>query len=90
MNRIQRHRPGFFEGFEEDTDVIEFVSVEELLAVPWIKAWAKDPGFRRFSISMPPGGEGNWLLMAEYDDGKRWFVVGYLDKRVELPMWEKP
>ena len=46
-----------------------------------------DGPFHRFSQSEE--WHDRWLLMAEFDEGKKWWVVGYLKEKVEeLPAWQ--
>lgn len=84
MNKITQHIPGFCDGFE--ARVSEFSELVELIAVPWVAHWEKSPGgFHRWSVSR--AGEST-CLMAEYDGGKKWWVVGYLAEPVDgLPEW---
>lgn len=78
-NAIRQYRPAFFEGFENET--VEFSSLKEMLEIPWVKHFSTDPTFHQFSIS-------NDNLMAEYREGREWWVVGFLkDPNVELPAW---
>lgn len=80
MNAIRQHRPAFFEGFDNAT--VEFNTLEELLAIPWVKNFSTIKGFHRFSVS-------DNHLMAEYRMGREWWVVGFLkDKNVGLPLWD--
>ena len=79
---IRQYRPAFFEGFENET--VQFNTLEEMLAIPWVKNFAANPDFYRFSIS-------DRHLMAEYRAGREWRVVGFLrDPNVGLPAWEQP
>lgn len=79
--RVREHIPGFVTGFEAQTADVD--SVDALLALDWIKRWDAPLQwpFHRFSVA---GGEGN-TIMAEYDEGRRWYVVAYLPD--ELPEW---
>lgn len=79
MNEIRQHRPAFFEGWENET--IQFDTLEELLAIPWVKNFSAHGNFHQYSVS------GNHL-MAEYRGGREWWVVGTLKHDVEgLPKW---
>ncbi len=89
MAKITRHIPSFMEGVEAKT--CEFNSVEELLTIDWVDNFTKRSRmtFYQFSVSRPWYAEA--ALMAEYDDGTTWAVVGYFkDGEVvsELPNWE--
>ena len=45
--------------------------------------------FHRFSQSQE--WENRWLLMAEFAEGKKWWVVGYMKESVEgMPAWQAP
>ena len=59
-----------------------FKTVEELLEVPFVKHFTEDRHFHRFSIA-------DEHLMAEYEEGRKWFIVGTIDrpKSVKLPNW---
>lgn len=82
MTSIRQHIPNFVSGVDPET--VEFKSLEELLAIPWVAQWAErtdGKDFHRFSQS-------DNMLMAEYVEGYNWLVVGYLSEPVDLPMWE--
>ena len=95
---IIQYRPAYFSGFENL--VQSFSCLKDLLNIAWVDSFRKlpngqnKPNFHRFSISKysdHPGYE--YTLMAEYDDGKTWWVIGYLDENEiikELPIWEVP
>jgi hypothetical protein len=100
MPKIKQYRPGFFTGFENA--VREFNSLEELLAIDFVDNFKKlqsglpskevDPNFHQFSISnqCTLGGEVPYVLMAEYEGGKVWWVVGYISETEivkQLPVW---
>ena len=61
--KISRYYPASYDGFNPPTD--EFTTKEELLALPWMKARAEQPGFHQFSLSYESGN----ILMAEYRGG---------------------
>lgn len=70
--------------FEQwDQKPITFETVDELLSMDWIarRKNYQDGDFYRFSISEN-------RLMAEYAEGKKWWVVGFLEKPIDLPKWE--
>ena len=82
MSRIRQYRPAFFEGFKNET--AEFDTVEELEKIPFVKKFAEGDGFFQFSIA-------DEHLMAEYERGTRWHVVGTLvGERPDLPEWIHP
>ena len=79
MNTIRQHIPNFV-----DTHVpyeSNFNITEELLNIPWVKQWERDSDkkFYRWSKSEE-------LLIAEYDNGNYWWVIGYIKdpKKVKL------
>jgi hypothetical protein len=90
MPKITQHYPNFCEGFKAKTK--SFESLEELLSIKWVDKFSQRPNFHQFSISKYSDVKGKeYILMAEYDNGNSWFVVGYLDdsKIIEdLPVWE--
>lgn len=76
---ITRHLPAYFSGYD---DVIEsFGSIEELLEIDWVKDFGSQPKFHQYSISDKKGYSN---LMAEFEDGCKWYVVGYLSNAQEL------
>jgi hypothetical protein len=97
MAKINRYRPTFFEGFEPQTS--EFNSIEELLAIDWInsfteKAYGSTHEFYQFSVSRSayPKYDNSISLIAEYDKGDYWLVVGNFsgdnDIISQLPVWK--
>lgn len=79
-NQIRQHRPAFFEGFKNET--VEFDTLEELLAIPWVKGFSKAGPFHQYSVSANN-------LIAEYRGGREWWVVGYLkDPDIGLTKWD--
>ncbi len=52
-------------------------TLAELLEVDWVKTWSLDDDFHQYSLNqLSPG---NSALVAEYNEGRRWWVVGYMD-----------
>ena len=90
MIHYKRYRPAFFEGFTSEEGEVE--TVAELLSIPWIDSWSKEPGFHQFSLSRDDLYPTNGNLMAELDDGYLWWVVAKVwDDDIELcslPLWE--
>uniref|UniRef100_A0A6M3J1R8 Uncharacterized protein n=1 Tax=viral metagenome TaxID=1070528 RepID=A0A6M3J1R8_9ZZZZ len=85
---FRNYIPNFVEGVE--SKIIEVETTEQLLSLSFIKKWKDDKDFYRFSKSKYF--EDYYLLMAEFKEGKVWWVVGYLTgekDKVELPMWKK-
>ena len=87
---IRRYYPGFVEIDEEDMQVTEVLTTEDLLNIDWV-AKNKDSRnpipFWRFSQSKY-GSE--WMLLVEYKNEKRheWYVLGYVDQDMNLPQFE--
>lgn len=79
-NKFIQHMPSYVEA---DRFEYAFDKQEELLNHPWIKEWSKDEGFHRYSLS-------NQLLIAEFEQGKKWWVLGYIKhpEYIDLPVWE--
>jgi len=68
---------------------IEFEDLDELLSMDWIKERKTLDNFYRFSLSKMNNSKNyTGLLMAEYNEGKKWHVVGYLKDLVDLPEWK--
>lgn len=79
-NEIRQHIPDFCEGFEKA--VVEFNTLEELLAIPFVKNFSAHDSFHRYSVN-------DNHLIAEYRGGREWWVVGILKSSVEgLPEWD--
>jgi hypothetical protein len=87
MSKVVQHVPGCVDIDPEDIERAEFNTQEELLAIPWIARWAEKKNFHRFSISKS---KIDNHLMAELDEGRVWWVVGYLSDRehLSLPIWK--
>ncbi len=80
---IRQHIPAFITGIKPKT--VNFKTQDDLLNIDFVKQKIIEKFFQ-FSIS------GN-ILMAEYDNGEYYFVIGYL-KHIEntplnLPLWSK-
>jgi hypothetical protein len=62
--------------------LVEFDTLDELLAIPWVKNFSDLKTFYRYSVS-------GKCLMAEYRGGREWWVIGLLRHNdIELPKWE--
>ena len=77
-NRIVARCPNAY--FLDDDQMVGFDTTEELLEIDFVKNWSKIETFYRYSIS------GNHL-MAEYENGKKWWVIGNIRNIVDLPKW---
>lgn len=92
MGSIKQYRPAFFTGFE---NVIKtFSTLEELYAIEFVANF-KDPRsgtFYRYSLSREQGSsEYPHVLMAEYQEGYVWYVIGYIDESEiakQIPAWQ--
>lgn len=78
--KIIQHFPSYCDGFEPEQ--AEFNSTEELLNIEWVKSFSEHKDFYRYSVS-----DGNHL-MAEYEQGYKWWVIGRLSPTTDLPKWE--
>jgi hypothetical protein len=93
MITAKKHIPGWaFDPRDEPPPSVAVGSVAELLEVAWIKSWREHPTFRRYSISRRPEFPGAYpLLMVEFDEGREWWVVAYLNDSTllaSLPEWK--
>ena len=83
-HHIRQHIPNFCDGTPIESI---FYTTEELTNLDWVKRYTehlKDYTFCKFSLS-----ENH--LMAEYNNGDKWIVVGTIDhpEFVYLPKWSK-
>jgi len=80
-NKIVQYRPKSFEGFENK--VVDFDSLDELLSIDFVNNFKNQKKFERFCL-------GDKHLMAIYDNGFHWFVVGLIDNPdlIDLPKWD--
>lgn len=88
---IHYHMPSFVnDGESPAASPAEFNTLEELLALPRIQRLRMLDG-AEFSLSKSGVDWLRTLLMATMPDGSYW-VVGYLDKEIQLdlPEWRKP
>lgn len=67
-NCIFQHIPNFIDGV--DSQIIYFSTKEELLNIPFVKCFSYNGGFSHFAL------DKDRTLMAVYDDGFYWLVVG--------------
>lgn len=79
--QIRQYRPDFFEGFNNET--AQFNTLDEMLAIPWIKNFAAIQGFYRFRIDRDH-------LIAEYREGREWWVVGLFPEGSNVALPEYP
>ncbi len=70
---------------------IEAKDTKELLNHEEMKSFEKQPDFYRWSTDQYPidrNGNIGWHLMAEQDNGYKWWVVGISEEPLDLPLWE--
>jgi hypothetical protein len=84
MNKFMPYIPTFVE-MDEEPDPFLFETQEELVDHPYIKKFCEDMGtshiFYRLEIMVPN------ILMAVYDEGSFWLVIGRLKSidGIDLP-----
>ncbi len=85
--KITQHIPGFVQT-DDPPETAEYASAAELLAVPFVHRWTTvKPGFHQFSSSRRNQMTRPYL-MAEFDEGRVWYVVGFMDGDLpDLPEW---
>ena len=95
MARIIQYRPNFVSGFENI--ISEFNCTDELFAIPFVDNFKlKDFmeskfyqfSYDEYSTSQP---EKRYVMLAEYDEGKLFYVVGFTDENEiikTLPRWK--
>ena len=86
--KIKENIPGFVDGASPRQ--ADFNTKEELLELDFVKSWSRGKGFHRFSLT--DYGAGFKLLMAEFDGGKRWYVVGFIypgETTLDFPEWDQ-
>jgi hypothetical protein len=84
MNRFRQHRPWFVKSNEPPADV-SFETLRELLEIPCVARWRKQPHFHRFSLWMR---KGLCIMIAETRGGEKSYIVGYLKFAPNLPTWD--
>jgi hypothetical protein len=90
--KIHQYRPAFFVGFENY--VGELGSLAELHALEFLQGIQTDPDFYRFSLHRHYVGDIH-MLLAELSQGRKWWVMAYLEGSDlepfnELPEWQPP
>ena len=83
MNSLRQHIPSFVDIGDAARPSSPFETTAELLALDVVHRWATRPGFTHFALS------GD-LLMCIGDEGRFWWVVGYLahTEGLDLPPWD--
>ena len=93
--KVEQYRPNFFSGFYQEKNY--FSNTEELLNIEWIKEFANDNEFYRFSLSRDKnkyGGIYQHTLMSEKRNGFKWVVVAFIrDEDIsginDIPEWQE-
>jgi len=83
MNKFTQRIPGGFDPFMEP-ETFEFETQEELLnSQGAVKRFAEMENFNEYQLD-------DNLLMAVYENGYRWWCVGYIEEpeKLNLPKWE--
>jgi hypothetical protein len=84
MSTIKQHLPGYVTGFENEVGT--FTTTTELLAIWFVACFGRIDGFYRYSLSRE---NDITRLMAEYDAGTKWWVVGQIEgEPPDLPIWQ--
>ena len=82
---ITQRIPNFVDGVEPKVRL--FNSLTELLETEFVKVWSKHKAFFRYSLA----DGAHPTLMYEENKGKRWWVIGFIDKGdvdlSKLPIW---
>jgi hypothetical protein len=95
MARIIQYRPAFVTGFENEFS--DFNSTDELFEIPFVRNFregVEGSNFFQYSYSeySQTDEQRRFVLIAEYDKGKHWFVIGFTDNNEiikTLPRWEQ-
>jgi len=86
MPTVKQRIPAFCDGFTAEKS--EFNTIDDLLAVSFIKSFTSFADFSGFAIDkkMEPT-----LLIATYKKGKEYWVIAYIDdsSTLKLPEWKE-
>jgi 6-phosphogluconolactonase/glucosamine-6-phosphate isomerase/deaminase len=67
----------------------EYIDVKSLLNIGFVKKYSEEAGFYKYSLTENTIEHSDEIvLMAEFDNGKKWQVVGYLSDKIRLPEWK--
>lgn len=82
INRFRPHYPRSVDAPSQITE-IDFNTIDDLVQFDFVKSFTEDTHFDCFRKS-------DDLLMAIYNDGYKWLVVGYIEapNLLELPEWD--
>lgn len=81
MNQFKAHIPPFMD--IPHPSPVEFNTLDELLQIPFVSNFSEEENFYRFSLA-------GYSLMAEFDEGREWWVVGSISRpgALNLPVWK--
>jgi len=80
MNKFRPYNPAFVDG--PSHELVDFDSTQGLTEIPYFKRYVACPGFFRFSL------DASLTVMAEFDLGYRWYVIGSVSQPIDLPKFE--
>lgn len=70
---LKEYRPAFFDGYENQSH--EFLTLDELYRLNWVKSWIELPGFKKFFICHPWDiSEDKSMMFAKFENGEQWGV----------------
>lgn len=92
--RVRQHIPNFAEGFEPEKTYV--FTADELERLEFIHNWTQHQMFYRFAVHRHyyRHEDDIHLMLAEFDGGKEWWVIAYLEGEDSLkilakyPEWE--
>jgi hypothetical protein len=91
MFKIRQHIPNCVSGFEPE--IKEFSTLDELQQIWFVRIYITEKGFSHLAISTDNIPYDVNFLMAIYDKGKRWRVVGFITgddiSSLKLKEWKK-
>jgi hypothetical protein len=86
---IEQYRPNYVSGYENNKNT--FKSIQELLNIDWVSNFKSDK-FYQFSMCHKSFHGDQNTLIAEYNNGEEWYVVGFINETDlinELPIFDK-
>lgn len=87
MNTFRKYCSPF--SFNQDQLEFDFKSKKELLANKFLQSYFSHEGFFRFAIDVKESIEDEIILMAEYENGHEWWVVGFLKNKNHVASFPK-
>jgi hypothetical protein len=68
---------------------VDYFDIKSLLNINFVKHYSEQENFFRYSITENVVEHSDEIvLMAEFNNGKNWYIVGYLSDKVRLPEWK--